>query len=116
MAELAFALAAETHPFFELLFLLAAPYLAQSFSYLQVSFRFAVLPPFAHPTKQLRCVEETITIVNQGRRCAVFEFKITGVTSFVSSLLIPDAGHRSDAAHHTAADEPYNIDVMRPLV
>src|SRR5215475_9496345 len=84
-------------PFFELLFLLAATYLAQSFSYLQVSFRFAGLPAFAHPTKQLRCVEETITTVHQGSRCAVFEFKITGVTSFVLSLLIPAAGHGSHA-------------------
>src|SRR5215475_3341531 len=115
MTELTFALAAETHPFFKLLFLLAATHLAKSFSSPQVSFRFARLPAFAHPIKQLRCVEETITTVNQGRRCAVFEFEITGVTSFVSSLLIPDAGHCSDAPHHTAADEPYNIDVMRPL-
>src|SRR5262249_27758385 len=116
MAELTFALAAETHPFFELLFLLAATYLAKSFSYLQVSFRFTGRPAFAHQTKQLRCVEEPIPTVNQGRRCAVFEFKITGVTSFVLSLLTPGAGHRSDAAHHTTADEPYDIDVMRPLV
>ena len=116
VAELAFALAAETHPLFEPFLLFRAFHLAQPSSDLQVRFRISVLSSFSHPAKQFRRVEETVTAVNQSHRRAILEFKVAGITPFIGARLVPDSCHSPDAAHHAAADEPHDIDVMWPLV
>src|SRR5688572_12858135 len=54
VAELAFALPAETHPFFELFFLLGAMHLAQPSSHRQICLRIPVLPALSDPIKKLR--------------------------------------------------------------
>src|SRR4029434_4827683 len=116
MAELAFALPAETHPLFKLLFLSGAARLPKSSSNFQVRFRISVLSSFSHPTKELRRVEKAIAAINQSRRRAVFELQIPCVASFVLARFVPDASHGTHAAHHAAADEPHDIDVVRSLV
>src|SRR5918993_4619279 len=116
MAELAFAPAAETHGFFQLLLFLRTAHLAQFFSHSQISIWISKLAAFADPAEELSGVKETIAAINQCRRRAIFEFEKAGVASFMTACFVPNPRDRTHAANFAAADQARDIDLMRALV
>src|SRR4029077_16123293 len=80
-----------------------------------VGLRMAQISSLSHPPKKFRGIEETVAVVNHGSRNSVLEFEIADMGPFRPAW-IPRPGHGAHASNHAAAQEPYDIDLMRPLV